>query len=177
MTRKPIVLIVAIGENGVIGAEGGLPWRVRADLRKFRAITMGKPLVMGRKTFESIGRALDGRDSIVVSRQPEYRPEGAIVAPSLEAALAIADECATARGASEICVVGGGEIYAAAFPLASRLHVTHVAASPEGDTVFPKISSDEWAEVRREKLPPSEGDTASAAHVVYERRRRDDRSM
>ncbi|MGH6924944.1 MAG: dihydrofolate reductase [Propylenella sp.] len=171
MTRRPIVIVVGVGENGVIGVDGQLPWRVRADLRKFRAITMGKPIVMGRKTFESIGRALDGRDNILVSRQPGYRPPGAVVAPSLEAALTIADERAAARGADEICVVGGGEIYAAAFPLASRLHVTHVAASPKGDTIFPKISSEEWAEVSRERLPPGEGDTASAVHMVYERRR------
>jgi dihydrofolate reductase len=177
MTRKPVIIIVAIGANGVIGVGGQLPWRVRTDLRKFRAITMGKPVVMGRKTFESIGRALDGRDSIVVSRQPDFRPPGAVAAPSFEAALAIADERAAARGASEICVVGGGEIYATAFPLASRLQVTHVAASPEGDTVFPKISTEEWTEVSREKLPPSEGDTAAAVHVVYERRRRDGRSI
>jgi dihydrofolate reductase len=171
MTKRPLVIVVGMAENRVIGAAGGMPWRVRADLRRFRAVTMGKPLVMGRKTFESIGRALDGRDSIVVSRQKGFRPPGATVAPSFEAALAIAEECAAKRGAEEICVVGGGEIYAAALPLASRLHVTHIAAAPEGDTVFPEIRAAEWTELSRETLPPSEGDTAGAVHVTYKRRR------
>ena len=170
MTRRPLVIVVAMAENNVIGADGGLPWRVRADLKRFRALTMGKPMVMGRKTFESIGRPLDGRDSIVVSRQADYRPEGAIAAPSLEAGLAAANECAEARGAGEICVIGGGEIFAVTLPLAARLHMTHIAAAPEGDTVFPEIRKAEWAEVSRELLPPSEGDTAVAVHVVYERR-------
>ncbi len=170
VTKQPLVLVVAMAENGVIGAKGMLPWRVRADLRKFRALTMGKPMVMGRKTFESIGRPLDGRDNIVVSRQRDFRPDGAIVAPSFEAALAIADERAAARGAEEICVIGGGDVFAAALPLASRLHVTHVAASPKGDIMFPNVQWDEWAEVSRDPLPASDGDTAPAVYVVYERR-------
>jgi dihydrofolate reductase len=171
MTERPIVIVVAIAGNGVIGAQGGLPWRVRADLRKFRALTMGKPIVMGRKTYESIGRPLDGRDNIVVSRTPGFRPEGVIVVPDLEAALAKADACAKERGVEEICVIGGGEIFAATLPAAARLHVTHVAAAPEGDTVFPEISPAEWVERGREALPPSEGDTAGAEYAVYERRR------
>ena len=169
--RVPIVVVVAIADNQVIGVEGGLPWRVRADLRKFRATTMGKPVVMGRKTLESIGRVLDGRDVIVVSRQADFAPAGAFVAPGLGAALKLAEERAVARGAGEICVVGGGEVYAAALPLASRLHVTHVAARPEGDTRFPEISPADWSVVSREPLPQSNGDTATAEHIVYARRR------
>jgi len=171
MARTPLIQVVAVAENGVIGAKGGLPWRAKADLRKFRAITMGKPLVMGRKTFESIGRALDGRDNIVVSRKPDFRPEGVIVAPSLDKALAIAEDCAQARGAEEICVIGGGEIFAKTLALASRLHVTHIAAHPEGDTVFPEILPAEWAEVSREALPLSEGDDVAGVYVVYEKHR------
>jgi dihydrofolate reductase len=167
----PIVVVVAIADNHVIGVEGGLPWRVRADLGKFRAVTMGKPIVMGRKTFESIGRVLDGRDVIVVTRQPDFAPAGVFVAKSLEAALELAEERAAARGAKEICVVGGGEIYAAAMPLADRLHVTHVAAHPEGDTRFPEILPANWTVVAREPLSQSEGDTATGVHVVYARRR------
>lgn len=170
MTAMPIVMVVAVADNRVIGAAGGLPWRVRSDLRKFRSVTMGKPMVMGRKTFESIGRALDGRDSIVVSRQPGFAPEGAIVAKSLDEALAVAKECAAARGAQEVCVIGGGEVFAATLPSAARLHVTHVEARPEGDTFFPQLTAD-WVEVSREDLPRSEGDTAAAVYSVYEKRR------
>lgn len=170
VTQTPLTIVVAIGENRVIGTKGALPWRVRADMKKFRTVTMGKPMVMGRRTFESIGRPLDGRDTIVVSRRPGFAPEGAIVAENVDAALRLADACAAARGASEICVVGGGELYAATLPLAHRLHVTHIAAAPDGDTVFPDISPADWAETRREPLPASQGDTAAATYVVYERR-------
>jgi dihydrofolate reductase len=165
------VLVAAVAENGVIGANGGLPWRVRADMRKFRAITMGKPLVMGRKTFESIGRVLDGRDLIVVTRRPDFAAEGVFVTASMKEALALAEECAAKRNAEEICVGGGGEIYAESMPLAARLCVTHVAASPAGDTRFPAIAPKDWVEVSREPLPASDGDTATAVHVVYRRRR------
>jgi dihydrofolate reductase len=167
---RPIVLVVAVAENGVIGVRGRLPWRVRADMKKFRSVTMGKPMVMGRKTFESIGRPLDGRDSVVVSRQPGFAPDGAIVAESLDEALAVAEQCAARRGADEICVIGGGEVFAATLPSAARLYVTCVAARPEGDAFFAELTAD-WVEVSREPLPRSEGDTASAVYVVYERRR------
>jgi len=170
ITARPIALVAAVAENGVIGVDGGLPWRVKADMKKFRAVTMGKPLVMGRKTFESIGRVLDGRDVIVVTRQKSFAPEGVHVAASLDAALAIAEECARKRGADEVCVGGGGEIYAEALPRADRLYVTHVTARPPGDTHFPEIVSSDWAEVSREPLPSSDGDTATAVHVVYNKR-------
>src|SRR5687767_5068116 len=124
MSAPAIVIVVAVAENGVIGAAGGLPWRVRADLRRFRAVTMGKPLVMGRKTFESIGRVLDGRDNIFVTRRTDFAPAGVIVAGSVEEALAIAADRAAARGVGEICVGGGGGVFAATLPLAQRLHVT-----------------------------------------------------
>lgn len=165
-----IVLVAAVADNRVIGAKGGLPWKIKADLRKFRSTTMGKPLVMGRKTYESIGRVLDGRDVIVVTRQSDFAPSGAFTVASLEEALKLAEARAVARGADEIFVVGGGEIYAAAMPLADRLHVTHVAARPEGDTLFPEISPAEWTVVSREPLPQTEGDTATAEHVIYARR-------
>jgi dihydrofolate reductase len=167
----PVVLIAAVAENGVIGARGGLPWRVRADLKRFRALTMGKPLVMGRKTFESIGRVLDGRDTIVVTSSMRSAPEGVLLAPGIDEALALAGERARAVGASEVCVVGGAGIFAAAMPRTERLHVTHIAATPAGDVHFPKISPEEWREVSRENLPFHEGDSARACYVVYERRR------
>jgi dihydrofolate reductase len=166
-----VILIVAVAENGVIGAAGGLPWRVKADLRRFRALTMGKPMIMGRKTFESIGRVLDGRDSIVVTRAANLAAGGVVVAHGIEEALEIAAVRAAARRANEIAVIGGGEIFAATMPIAERLHVTHVAAEPEGDVFFPPISAADWVEVSREELPASEGDTAAAVYVLYERRR------
>jgi dihydrofolate reductase len=167
----PVALIVAVAENHVIGVTGGLPWRIKADSKKFRATTMGKPLIMGRKTFESIGRVLDGRDIIVVTRQKDFSRRDTYTAPSLDAALKLAAEHAAARNANEICVVGGGEIYAAAMPLADRLYVTHIAARPDGDTLFPEISPAEWSVVSREPLPPSEGDTVAGEYVVYAKRR------
>jgi dihydrofolate reductase len=165
-----LVLVVAVAKNGVIGAHGGLPWRIRADLKKFRAVTMGKPLLMGRKTFDSIGRVLDGRDSIVVTRRSGLAIEGAFVVSTLEAGLALAYERAAARGADEICVIGGGEIFRETLPTADRLYVTHVDAAPVGDVFFPEISPAAWVEMSREPLPRREGDTASGIFAVYDRR-------
>ena len=171
MSAVPVILVVAVAENGVIGAAGGLPWRLKADQRRFRQITMGKPLIMGRTTFQSIGRALDGRDNIVVTRREGEAPHDVLIAKSVEDALSIAAARAQARGAGDICVIGGGEIYAATMPIADRLHVTHIAAAPEGDVFFPEIAPAEWVEVSRELLPPSEGDTAAGVYAVYRRRR------
>ena len=168
-----IALIAAVADNGVIGAKNALPWRVKADFRKFRALTMGKPLIMGRKTFESIGRALDGRDSIVVTRGGGSQGGRVFVAHGLDEALALAQSRAKAGGEDTIFVVGGGELFAEAMPLAERLYVTHIAAAPEGDTYFPEIAPSDWMEVAREALPASDGDTADAVHVVYERRLQD----
>jgi dihydrofolate reductase len=163
--------VVAVAENGVIGVRGGLPWRVKADLKRFRSVTMGKPILMGRKTFESIGRVLDGRDNIVVTRRAEALPEGAILARSVDEALRVADLRARQRGAAEICVIGGEALFRETLPLAERLYVTHIAAAPDGDVFFPAISPADWVERSREKLPRSDGDTAEAAYVVYERPR------
>lgn len=171
MSAVPVILVVAVAQNGVIGASGTLPWRLKADLRRFREITMGKPIIMGRKTFESIGRALDGRDNIVVTRRKREAPHDVLIASTVEAALELAAARARARGASDVCVIGGGEIYAATMPIADRLHVTHIAAAPEGDVLFPPIAPAEWEEISREKLPASEGDTVAGVYAVYRRRR------
>ena len=167
--RASIWIVAAVAKNGVIGNRGELPWRVRSDLRKFREITMGKPLIMGRKTFQSIGRMLDGRDMIVVTRRRYYAPPGVIVATSLRDALDLGIERAAARGATEVCIGGGGEIYRQAMQLADNLHIAHIDLSPEGDTTFPKISPNEWVEVTREALPWTSGDTATAVYVIYAR--------
>lgn len=167
-----IALVVAVGENGVIGADGGLPWRLPSDLKRFKAITMGKPIIMGRKTWQSIGKALPGRANIVVTRDGEFRAEGADVTSSLEDAITLAGVRARCSGgAGEICIIGGGKIYADAMALADRLYVTHVKAAPQGDTFFPAIDPDVWQVVSTEKIEASERDSAQMQFVVYERSR------
>ena len=168
--KIPIVLVVAVARNRVIGRAGQLPWRLKSDLRRFRALTMGKPVVMGRKTFESIGKPLDDRDNIVISRRADFHPAGVLPASSLNEALRIAEECAERRGASEICVIGGGGVFAATLPLAERLYLTEVDDRPEGDVFFPEISPAEWEETGREPLLRSAEDTAAAVLITYMRR-------
>lgn len=167
-----IAIYVAIAENGVIGREGGLPWRLSTDMKRFKAGTMGKPIIMGRKTWESFPkRPLPGRLNIVVTRDRAYRAEGGETAPSLQDAIALARIRARCMaGADEICVIGGGEIYAQALPLADRLHVTHILAKVDGDTVFPSIDPEIWYPVRAEDFPAGEKDTHATRYAVYERR-------
>ena len=143
MNRPSIAIVVAMAENRVIGRDGALPWRLPADMARFRSLTMGRPIVMGRRTHESIGRALEGRQNIVVSRRPGYRSPGCTVASSLEAAFE------AASGAAEAAVIGGAGIYEHALPFATRIHLTLVHASIEGDVRFPDIDPDEWREVSR----------------------------
>jgi dihydrofolate reductase len=135
-----ISIIAAMAENGVIGRDGRLPWHLAADLKRFKSLTMGHTLVMGRKTWESIGRPLPGRRMVVVSRQADYRPEGVEVVTSLDDALAIA----SAAGDEEVFVIGGAEIYQLALPRADRLYMTLVLADVEGDTYFPEVEWDHW---------------------------------
>ncbi len=155
---RPLALVVAVSENGVIGRDGGLPWHLPEDLRHFRRVTTGHAIVMGRRTWESIGRALPDRRSIVVTRTPGYVAPGADIAPSLEAALALA--YATDP---EPRVIGGGQLYAAALPLATRIYVTRVHRVVDGDTYFPALDEGEW--VAAEKR---EGD--GATYVTLDRR-------
>jgi dihydrofolate reductase len=170
LSQLPLVLVAAVAENGVIGLRCGLPWKVKSDLRLFRRITMGKPVVMGRRTYVSIGKPLDGRANIVVSRNREFVAEGVEVAYSLSEAVRLAESAARRLGAGEICLIGGGEIFAEALPRAARLHITYVSGSPEGDAYFPPIDEQQWLEVHREALPAVDGDTAEAVYVIYERR-------
>lgn len=143
--RAPrIVLVAAVARNGVIGGKGGLLWRISSDLQRFKSITMGKPIVMGRKTFESIGRPLPGRDNIVITKSHEFKPEGVYVAHAIDDAMKLASECARKSGADEICIIGGGEIYAAMINDADRIYLTLVDAAPEGDAVFPEIDYSDW---------------------------------
>lgn len=166
-----VAIYVAVAENGVIGRDNGLPWRLSGDLKRFKAGTMGKPIVMGRKTFESIGKPLPGRLNIVVTRDPTYRVEGVEVAGSLDDALALASVRARCMaGADEICVVGGAEIYRQALPIADRLYVTHVLADIEGDARFPPIDPATWLLVSSEDVPAGERDSHATRYAVYERR-------
>ena len=170
MRDIPLVLIAAVARNRVVGANGGLPWRLSSDLKRFKALTWGKPLVIGRKTFESIGRALPGRETIVVTRDPESAPSGVFVARSVEAALDLATERARATGADEIIVAGGAEIYAQTIARASRLLITEVALDAKGEVRFPPIDPGEWREVKRAKGERGPRDEADFAFVEYERR-------
>ncbi|QDY99254.1 dihydrofolate reductase [Nitratireductor mangrovi] len=164
-----VVLVVAIAENGIIGREGGLPWRLSTDLKRFKAETMGKPVIMGRKTFDSIGKPLPGRANIVITRDQDWRAGGVERAGSLDEALAIAQE-RLERPDGEACVIGGGEIYALAFERADRLSVTHVLAEIDGDTRFPPIDRERWRIVAQNDYPAGEKDSHATRHIVYERR-------
>jgi len=164
-----VSLIVAASENGVIGRGGVLPWRLSTDLKLFRRLTMGKPLIMGRKTFASIGKPLDGRDNIVLTRDAGWSAEGVHVAADLDAALVLAERLAQARGVEEVMVIGGAEIYRAALPRAQRIYLTRVHATVEGDTTLPGLPAAEWREAGREALPQGPKDEHAATLVVLER--------
>ena len=169
-SRHPLALVVAASENGVIGAGGGLPWRLPSDLKRFRALTWGKPLLMGRRTFESIGRPLPGRTSVVISSDPAFAvPEGVRTATSLAAGLAEADAAADTMGANEIMVIGGEQVFRETLPLARLLHLTQVHAAPEGDVHFPPLDPSEWREDAREG--PLRGETDEAAFTYITLRR------
>jgi dihydrofolate reductase len=167
--RIALVLVAAVGENGVIGRGGGLPWRLKSDLRHFRAATIGKPIVMGRKTFHSIGRPLPGRTNIVVSRDRAFARPGVVVAPSLGAALVIARADALRRGVAEIAVIGGADIYAQTIEHADRLVITRVKLQPAGETRFPSIDPTRWMQVQCSEHPAGPDDDAGFAVVVYQR--------
>jgi dihydrofolate reductase len=165
-----IVLVAAVGANNVIGRDGQLPWRLKSDLAHFRAVTIHKPVVMGRKTYVSIGKPLKDRSNIVISRDADFAAPGVVTAPSFEAALELARKDAQARRADEIMIIGGSDIFAASLPLADRLEITHVHASPEGDVTFPPIDPTLWREVSRTEHAAGPQDDAGFAVATYIRR-------
>jgi dihydrofolate reductase len=167
--QPALVLIAAVADNGVIGQGGGLPWRLKSDLRNFRAVTMGKPVVMGRKTYLSIGKPLVGRTNIVVSRNRDFAAPGVIVAPSIEAALAAARGDALRRSADAVAVIGGADLYGHTIACADRLVITRVHLRPDGDTVFPDIDPKLWREVASSAHEPGPDDAAGFTVLVYER--------
>ena len=164
-----IVLLAAVAENGVIGRDNALPWRLSTDLKRFKALTLGKPVVMGRKTYLSIGSPLPERTNIVITRDKNFRAQGVMVANSVDAALDMARAEARRRGANEIVVIGGTEIFAQTMALADRLEITHVHARPEGDVYFPAIDPKLWRETARSERPAGPRDDASVSFVTYER--------
>jgi dihydrofolate reductase len=165
-----IVLLAAIAENGVIGRGNALPWRLKSDMQHFRAVTMGKPVVMGRKTYLSIGKPLAGRTTIVVSRNAGFAAPGIVVAQTIDAALAAARSDALRRNTDTIAVAGGADIYSQLMPVAMRLAITEVHKSVDGDAAFPAIDPAVWRETAREEQKPGAEDETPFAFVTYERR-------
>lgn len=171
MDDVKIIMVVAVSRNGVIGRDGDMPWKLSTDLKRFKALTMGKPLVLGRKTFESFGASpLPGRPHVIVSRSASYSMPGVESVQSLEAALARARVLAVEAGVAEVCVVGGGEIYKQAIDNADVLHVTHIDADIDGDTHFPVIDSSIFELVEETSVPAGERDNYPTRYAIYRRR-------
>ncbi len=166
-----IVLIAAVADNGVVGADGAIPWRLKTDLQRFKALTSGKPVVMGRKTFLSLRRPLPGRTNIVMTRDAGFRASGAVVTMSLDQALDVAKGDALRRFVTEIDVIGGAEIYAQWIGRAVRLEITEVHAKPAGDTHFAPIDKAGWGEGARVENPSGPDDSAAFSFVTYTRRK------
>ncbi|WOJ89705.1 dihydrofolate reductase [Methylocapsa polymorpha] len=173
----PLAIVAAIAKNGVIGDGNRMPWRLPSDLKRFRAITMGKPLLMGRKTFQSIGQPLPGRETIVITRDRDFDPSagagnapGVHIAHELDAALALAQERAAAMDAEEVIVAGGGDLYEILIDRAARMHLTFVDLEPQGDVRFPAIDWSAWVEERRVAPEPMAMDETTFAFVDFRRR-------
>jgi dihydrofolate reductase len=158
-----VSIVAAISENGVIGRDGGLPWRISSDLRRFKQLTMGHHLVMGRKTFQSIGRTLPGRTTLVLTRNGEFQAPGVIVACDLDEAL---DYC---RGDGEVFIVGGAEVYRQALPRAQRLYLTEVHARVDGDAFFPQLDRSQWRLAEEQRQPSGEKDEYASDFRVFDR--------
>lgn len=165
-----ICIVVAVAENAVIGRAGKLPWRLRSDLARFRELTLGKPVIMGRKTMDSLGKPLSGRPNIVVTRRTDFAMPGVVTARSLDDAIAIADDLAARSGASELMIIGGAEIYAAAMPRVDRIYLTRVHGRPEGDTFLPSLDAGAWRAVSQEFHAAGPGDDFDWTLEILDRR-------
>lgn len=163
-----IALIAAVSENGVIGRDGGIPWHLPADLQLFKRLTMGHHLIVGRKTFESIGKPLPGRKMIVLSRQPGYSVEGCLTATSLQNALEIARKA----GEDEVFIAGGAAVYTQALPLADRFYLSRVHANVKGDTTFPEFNLENWAVTVKTEYPAGKGQKHDFTFMILDRKRR-----
>ena len=165
---RPLVAVVAVAENGVIGAGGALPWHLPTDLKHFKARTLGKPMIMGRKTFQSIGKPLPGRKTIILTRDETFSAEGCLVGHSAEEVIRLADAAAAEMGADEITVVGGAEVYRALLGRLDRIEHTRVHLAPEGDAIFPALGP-EWMLVESHFTPKGEKDSADMTFEVFVR--------
>jgi dihydrofolate reductase len=165
-----LVAVVAVARNGVIGANNGLPWRISSDLKRFKSLTMGKPLILGRRTFESLPQALPGRRIVVVTRDKDFSGNGALVAHSPEEAVQMAREAAREMNAKEIIIGGGTEIFRALMDRTRRIELTEIALEPAGDAFFPALDQTHWREIAREQPPRGPRDEADFAFVTLERR-------
>jgi len=165
-----IVFVLAVAENGVIGRNNEIPWRLKADMQRFKALTFGRPVVMGRKTFLSLKRPLPGRTNIVMTRDANFSAPGVVVTTSVAAALEVARGDALRRAASQIAVIGGADIYAQWLDRADLLEITEVHAQPEGDTHFASPDPASWQEVARERHAAAAGDSADYSYVTWRRR-------
>ena len=171
MPLPRLALVVARARNGVIGRDGGLPWRLRSDLQRFKAVTLGKPCIMGRRTWESLPlKPLPGRLNLVLSKDESFEARGALVCTTLDEAVEIARETAEEDGVDEVCIIGGTALFAMALPRAKRLYLTEVEAEPEGDVLFPPFDETAWTEVSCEAVPAGEKDDHAFAFRVLERR-------
>jgi dihydrofolate reductase len=164
-----IAFVVAVAENGVIGRDGTLPWHLPSDLKRFRRLTLGKPMIMGRKTYQSIGRPLDGRDTIVLTRAKGFSAPGVHAAHSIEEAVTLGRALAAKRGADEVAVIGGEEVFRLALPYADRVYLTLVRGRPAGDTRFDLPDAGTWRETAREPMAQTPDDQYPADFVVLER--------
>lgn len=164
-----ISMIAAVARNHVIGRDGDIPWYIPSDFKHFKRTTLGKPIVMGRKQFQSIGKPLPGRANIVVSRDQDFQPDGTLVFTALDHALEHAAHLAMADGEDELMVIGGGEIYRQAMDFADRLYISHVDLAPEGDVYFPKIDPQLWQEAEEWPIEPEERDAAPYKIKLYTR--------
>lgn len=161
--KSRLSIIAAVARNSVIGRNGKLPWHLSSDLKRFRALTLGHHILMGRKTYESIGRPLPGRKSIVISRNTSFSAPGCLNATSLTQALALA------QADNEVFVIGGAALYREALPLAQRLYLTEVLATVAGDTFFPALQRAQWREITRQHVPASEDNDFASDFVIYDR--------
>ena len=172
MTEKKIAIAfaVAVAKNGVIGKDGGLPWRIPGDLKQFRKLTMGKPVLMGRKTFQSIGKPLDGRDNVIITRDTDFTHEGVHVAASVDEGLEVARDLARKCGADSVMVIGGEEIFRQTLDAADVIHINEIDMEPDGDAFFPPLDPAQWKIASREDFAKGEKDDAAFSAITFARR-------